>query len=293
MIDRIVMEGGLIRRERIETLSEAPIEALSSVLIRKVATTFPMLPTNPVRYMHFDPEDGRGMWLIEQPPARRHIRVWHNYESNYTDDSNRRDDNGEGVWHVQFPWQYFRFGFTIVDRNGSLVNFVLDEAALFWSRDTLRDQNHPLIPAPIPNVDDTGHICWGGTRADDSSLNARVDDYINNFTHTSFNEDLGHRTPFGTSLTEWETQSQNDNPLAWRDWPIWQNPRRTYTPLQMTTELTAQPIPPMAELNPSFINLPEPPLNFTILRARQYINSLTPAGRARFTAAIALEETPA
>lgn len=293
MSDRIVFEGGLVRRERIETLSEVPIESMRDLLVRKIATTFPILPTNPVRYMHFDGETGRGMWLVETPPARRYIRVWHGREERY-DDGQRRDDEGVGIWHVQLPWQYFRFSFSTHERDGAIANFTIDDTYLFWAKNALRGPDHPLFPAPVPNVDNAGKICWGGTRADSTSLNARIDDYINNFTTTTFNEDLGHRTPFGHSLTDWEENYDANNPLAWHNWDVWQG--TPITPLELSKELEPTALPPMAQLNPSYIELPTPPANFTLARAQEYLAGLTPAARLRLAAAFAnvpTEEVPA
>lgn len=294
MTDRIVIEGSLIRHERIETLSEAPLESLSTHLVRKIATTLPVLPSNPVRYIHFDGESNRGMMLVETAPALRHIRVWHNEDSNYADDAERRDpETGQAIWRVQFPWQYFRFGFSFRDRATSLVSFTLDDALLYWSRDTLRGENHQLIPAPVPNVDAQGRICWGSTRAENSSLDARIDDYINNFTTSTFNEDLGHATPFGTSLTEWERNSPPDQPLAWRDWLLWRDMPNATTPKQMSDNVARSELPAIAELNPSFVDLPQPPANFTLARAQEYVAGLTPGARRRLAAVLTQAEVPA
>lgn len=284
MVERLEIEGGLIRRVRIETLAEAPLESLSEHLVRRIATTFPVLPSHPVRFMAFDGDTNRGIFLVEQAPGLRHIRVTHRRESNFHDDATRNNDGLTGVWRVQFPWQYFAFVFNHEVRGSTLVNFTIDGTSLYWARETLRSGDHQLIPAPVPNVDITGGICWGNTHAESSSLNARMDDYINNFTSTTFNEDLGHFTPFNHSLTEWERNSTEDNPLGWMTWEIWSHNNPT-TPNQLAAQSIPGSLQNIAEINPSFVDLPTPPENFTIARARQYLDALNPAAQRRFIAA--------
>ena len=295
MPDRIVIEGGTARHERVEVLSEAPLESISEHLIRRVATTFPVMPAHPVRYMYFDGETNRGLWLVEAAPTKRNIRVIHSRNSDYSIDRRRRgtDDNPAGSWLVQVPWQYFAFGFSTTVRAGSFTGFTIDRTDLYWSKDQLRGENHPMIVAPVPNVEGSGHICWGSTRPDNTSLNARIDDFINSFLISTFNEDLGHNTPFGGSLTDWETASANPNPLAWRDWDIWIR-SNTITPAQIPTHARTE-APPGADISESFLDLPELPVNFTVARAQQYLASLTPAARQRFTFALGLttEDTEA
>lgn len=290
MTDRVVIEGGVVRHERIETVSQAPLEALAPHLVKPIATILPVLPANPVRYIAFDGETNRGLMLVEKAPGLRHIRVAHE-GAHYTDDYQRRDAAGDagqaGTWRVQFPWSYFAFPFRVsVQGAGVLHDFVIDNTLLYWSREQFRTTQQQLLPARAPNVDEDGRICWGYTRAVNTSLSERVDDYINNFSTTTFNEHLGHVTPFGTSLTEWETQSPADNPLAWRDWPIWeQQAGRFITVDQIPHETPATPLE-AAQLDPTYIELPPVPQNFTIARAREYLLGLAEPARQRLILAV-------
>lgn len=284
MAERLEIEGGLIRRVRIETIAEAPLESLSAHLVRRIATTFPVMPSHPVRFMAFDGETNRGVFIVEQAPGLRHIRVQHRRGSQYTDDATRGGEMEAGVWRVQFPWQYFVFAFNHDVRGTSLVNFTIDGTSLYWARESLRSGDHQLFPAPVPNVDTMGGICWGNTRADNSSLSARIDDYINNFTTTTFNEDLGHFTPFNHSLTEWERNSSEANPLSWTTWDVWNQTNAT-TPSQLAEGMNPGSLQNLAEINPAWVDLPTPPENFTIARAREYLDSLSPSAQRRFIAA--------
>ncbi len=297
MTDRVVIEGGLARHERIEVVSQVPLESIAQHMVKPMATVLPVLPANPVRYVQFDGESNRGLLLVEKKPSLSHIRVAHNGNV-YEDDAGRNDatttEGGRaGSWRVQFPWQYFAFPFRVsVQGPGVLHDFVIDNTLLYWARDQFRSTDAKLYPAPTPNVDQDGRICWGYTRQVNTSLSERIDDYINSFTTTTFNEHLGHVTPFGHSLTEWERNSPADNPLAWRDWPIWEE-RAHITVTEIPHDEPATPIP-VARLDPTYVALPPVPEQFTIARAREYLNDLPDAARQRFILAVQeLAEVPA
>lgn len=295
MTDRVVIEGGVIRHERIETVSQAPLESISEHLVRRIGVTLPVLPANPVRYMEFDGETNRGLMLVEKAPGLKYIRVAHESEY-YEDDYQRVDAAGDagqaGTWRVQFPWQYFAFPFRVrVTGAGVMHDFVIDNTLLYWSRDQFRATDAQLMPAPTPNVDSNGRICWGYTRAVNTSLGERIDDYINNFSTTTFNEHLGHITPFGTSLTQWEANSPTDNPMAWRDWPIWNNPPYDYRTVDQIPKEDGV-TPTAAQLDPTYIELPPMPQNFTVARAREYLLALSEPARQRLIVAAQQLTTP-
>lgn len=290
MAERIVIEGNLARHERVEVVYEAPLAGLTPFLTTRLATTLPVLPQRPVRYIHFDPEAGRGLLIVETSPRKHHIQVRHS-GGRYTDDATRRDRDGLSRFEVQLPYQYFAYGFTMRTAGNSLVDFTVDRSFLFWAKDPIRDgaTNYVWI-APVPNVDSNGSICWGSTNSDSRSLSARIDDLVNNFFTTVFNEDLGHRTPFGTSLTEWERASQGD-PLAWREWDFW-NDHNPMEAKDIPDHMNAAPPTNIAELNPAHINLPELPTNFTVARAQEWLSNLDPGAHRRILAALATVPAP-
>jgi len=298
--DRVVIEGGVVRHERVDIVSQAPLDSIAHYLVKPIATILPVLPANPVRYIQFDGESKRGLLLVEKAPGQRYIRVAHGEGGRYAEDATRTDattpEGGRaGSWHVQFPWAYFAFPFRVsVEGAGIMHDFVIDNVLLYWARDQFRSPQDRLLPAPAPNVDTDGRICWGGTRVTNNSLSERVDDYINSFSTTTFNDHLGHLTPFDTSLTEWERQSPADNPMAWRDWPMWTERTNYITVDQIPHEEPAGPIP-TARLDPSYIELPPVPQNFTLARAREYLMGLNENARNRFIlAALRLaDEMPA
>lgn len=295
MTDRIVFEGGLVRHERVEVVSQAPAETLSPHLVRRIAATFPVMPSHPVRYMTINGDANTGLFMVEQPPARRSIRVRHS-SGIYEDDYERREAGESfGIWQVQFPWQYWVFTFRTQMRGLTFGDFVIDESLLYWARDQWGAITDRLWAAPVPNVTESGSICWGNTNATNASLAARIDDYINTFTATIFNEDLGHNTPFDRSLTTWEANSEPGS--LWRDWAFWDDPGdHLTTTITDIAEMQRRPPINMATLNPAFITPPDIPQDFTAARAREYLAGLTrPALQriAAISAEMVAEEVPA
>jgi hypothetical protein len=295
MVDKIIIEGDTVRHVREETLSQATLASLAPHLTTRLPTTHPVLPQNPARFVYFDPEAGRGLILIERKPQQHTIAVRHRGTS-YAADAARRDADGFSRFAVQLPFQYFAYTFrNQVNVPGQLINFTVDKSFLFWAREPIRAPNDVVYVAPCPNVDTSGSICWGGTISDSSSLSARLDDLVNNFFTTTFNEDLGHRTPFGNSLLDWETNSTE--PLAYRSWPFWDS--ATAIPVSgIATHIGEAPPTNIAELNPSHIDLPTLPANFTVARAREWLDGLSDGARRRILMAAGLlppvdEEIPA
>lgn len=280
MPDRIIIEGSLIRHERSTLIAEAPLDSLSDYLVRRISTTFPVMPSHPVRYMSFDGDESKGLLLVEQAPGLRRIRM--NHIGSEHSDAARQNEEGIGIWRVWFPWQYFAFPFTAnINHEGAPANFVLRRTSLFWRRERYSSPDDTLHPAPIPNIYADGRICWGNTQATNTSLADRIDDYINNFTATTFNSELGHASPFSGSLTDWEENSPADDPTCWANWPIW-NTLRSVT----VTDITDGPLPPIAELNPTAVEVPDLPSAFSIARAREWLDGLAPGARQRIVAAV-------
>jgi hypothetical protein len=288
--EQIIIEGDVVRRVRTDILDETLLANLAGHLTTRLATTLPILPQNPTRYISFDPEAGTGLILLETRPRRHIIQVRHNTDR-FPEDAARRDDDGLSRFNVQLPYQYFAYSFEFHEQAGALARFTVGHAFLFWAKDPIREPTDTLYLAHCPNVDVSGSICWGSTRSDASSLSAKLDDQVNNFFTTQFNEDLGHTTPFGTSMTLWEANSSDDDPLAWRNWDYWDEARAVPVN-EVAAHMRLAPPTNIADLNPAFIRLPELPTNFTVARAQEWLNSLEPAARRRLLAAVATTPEP-
>lgn len=290
MADRIVIEGSMIRHVRETLISEAPLESLSQHLVTRLPTIFPVLPSaGPTRYIGFDPNTQRGLMIVEVAPRTRSIQVRH-ASGQYPDDEARAGRSAVGTFRVNFPFSYFVFPFrTSEQTDGALTNFTIGNTALYWRKEPFRDAaTDQFYIAQCPNIDTAGGICWGGTINPEGSLSAHVDAMINEFFTTQFNEDLGHRTPFGHSLIQWEDDSQT--PLSYLGWPMFgtRGLGQTIENIWNTWAHNRAPIPNMAELNPAFVDIPELPQNFTVLRARQWLDTLPAQTRTRFVAALEL-----
>lgn len=287
MTERIVIEGQMVRHIRETVISEAPMERLKDSLIEYRAATYPVLPTNATRFMEFDPNSGNGVILVERPPQKHHIRVKHHENSEYNIDGARRDAEGIGVWHVQLPYTYWLFPFTATRSNERIGNFTVRNTTMLFRREPYRTPEDRFHYAAVPNVDIYGGICWGGTVRPQASFSEHIDALVNEFFITTFNEDLGHRTPFDQSLTDWENASEA--PLSWNDWDLWsESDGVTLEDLRdRWTEPGFRDVSrDLADLNPAFVSMPAIPENFTILRAMQWLQSLPEGTRFRVEAAM-------
>ena len=284
---RLVIEGNIVRHEEVRTLSEAPLASLRSHLITRLPALFPVLPRN-TKLIGYDPQRRRGVIMVEMLPMRTHL--------------NLSGGSRSGGYNIQLPYQYFVYTFTMsmnVDAEGQehFVNFGIVSSMLMWRPSTLRSEKDDLWYAAIPNVDQGGGICWGSTSADTSSLSARIDELTNSFAITQFNGDLGLRTPdYGSSYAQWEKASED--PLVYMKWTFWDRAkaaRNVITAKALFDRLMGTTNPKemtIADFDQSFVELPTPPVNFTIARATEWLNSLSDAQKLRIIGAVNLAKKP-
>lgn len=279
--ERIVIEGSIVRHERVSVVNETALSELERHLVRYEATTFPVLPYGTV-FLSYDRNTGQGFLLVEQKPQRISLGMVH--RRGHPDEGHNRA-NGIDHFNIQLPYQYFAFRFRLgINTTGTPFNFTIDNYHLYWRNMPFTQPTDTLQVAALPNVNERGGICWGSTLAHtpNDNLATRINAMVIMFPHTTFNEDLGHRTPFNGSLTQWEEDSVH--PLNYMNWPFWQN-TPTFTADQIMGIFNMPPLP-MAEINPAYVELPELPQNFTVGRARQWLNSLPDNTRRRMLQAI-------
>lgn len=282
--DRIVIEGSIVRHERIDVVSESALSELEQHLVRYEATTFPVLPHGTV-FLSYDRNTGVGMLLVETKPQRISLGILHRRGENREDAAHNLGADRINRFTVQLPYQYFAFKFRLnINPTGAPYNFTVDAYHLYWRRLPFTKPDDTLIVAHLPNVNDRGGICWGSTleHTPNDNLATRISAMVNMFPHTTFNEDLGHQTPFGTSLLRWEQDSEN--PLNYMNWEIWENAAQLTTS-DIAARLAMPPLP-IAEINPYHIEIPELPENFTVGRAREWLNGLPEGTRRRMLLAI-------
>lgn len=287
--DRIVIEGRIARHEQVTVIGEAAVDDMRSFLTRYERTWFPRLPQNTAA-IALDRNTGYGMVMVERSPRREVINVQHRVGSRHTDDAGRRPQR----WNVMVPWQYFVFGFRFDTAGETLQRPVITSHYLYWSPTQYREDDHQFWPAPCPNIDDYAGICFGGTQNEnnETSLDGRINYMVNTFYETAFNEDLGHVTPFGTSLTAWEADSENM--LNYVNWAWWQTPtgtqrniRRSPITLQQIFEHADDGPLPIMQINPAHVDIAPLPENMTVARTIQALNELPEGQRRRIIAAVA------
>lgn len=289
-MEQIIFEGDVVRHVRQDIISEGRLADFLPQISRVEPLTFPVLPQNPVRYVTYDKEKERAFFLVETAPRLATLSVRHRASSTeFPDDAARSDDDNIARFRVQLPYQYFAYAATI----GLGGAFTVTRSYLYWAPTPIRSAADRVWPAETMNVGRDASICWGSTQSDSTSLSARLDDLVNNFWITVFNEDLGHATPFGGSLSLWEQNS--GAPLSYMDWPMWNERGIPVSDLEGIIT-SAEPVN-LAALDPSYVDLPELPDNFTIARAHQLLNDMPEDTRLRLIAAVnqlpVTEEAPA
>lgn len=304
MTQQIIIEDGIARIVEQSIIGEAPLAALSDLIVTRKPTIFPVVPDH-TRLAAFDPNSGKGMLFIEKSPSVELITV-HWDQGNYGAvdiDYSRRDGDDNTEFRLPLPWLYFAYTFQTIPGDGrdhtvygvdTLVRFSIIEADLFWRKEQMRSADDMLTVAKLPNVESTAHICWGGTRADTTSLSARIDEQTKTFFRTIFNNHLRMPMPADyTSYTAWEKDA--DKLLAWMSWDNEWDPTNT-TQVKALDHInacfaTAPTAGQAIGLRDGGANwdLPEPPNIFTIGRARQWARNLDPRARRAMLAAIEVE----
>lgn len=303
MAQRIEIEGQIARVVEQTTLYETTLEQLMPQLVTRLPTYLPILPDQ-TKVVAFNPETKRGGLLIEQPPARRNLRIFNDRGATNGPDARRQNENADniGVFHLQMPWVYFFYGFTVgidgeaFNEDTILQDFRLDQGFYLWRNEKLTSMDDRLWRGKVPNVDNGSWICWGYTRHDTSSLAERINDMVKNFSSTTFNYHLDAPKPNKyRSYTAWEEDSLKD-PLCYLNWDEWTSDQTVVgTVSQFFTRHVDTPLGPVADLSRSTDVIPEPPAQFTVARALDWMNNLPEHRRAQFLHALRrwTDNTPA
>ena len=260
----IEINGGLVSIINREVAMTVPLEEWLPLIERRVPVSTPVLPTN-VRALHWDETDmnhKKLMVLIEREPQIINL-------------------NMDGTMHrISIPWT--RFFFYCSTRSSTpTAAWVLDDYRIYWS-DKRYSNNIALdmIPALLPNVYEDARICFGSTGADAyQPLADRLDQIVNEFYVSTFNNDLTIRRPNGwRGWANWERMTTT-NPMGWMTWPDWTT--RTAT---SWTERCAQFVngldtrnTPMASADP----IPDVPLGATFGRINEWFNEMDVHQRRR------------
>jgi hypothetical protein len=268
----IEIRGGIARTWQQTLISEAPMDNVMPLLGRRELLATPILPRGTIS-ISIDPESQLGVVVVETSPSRQTIRI---VKSNENDE---RDT--EGQWTVPMPYLYWaiRFSSTNGSINSLTTGITITESQLFWRPTRLRHGNDDLWQAKIPNVGESAVICWGGVPSDivSRALGERVDELINTFFGSDFNDDLGWNTPaaFDGDFDAWANSSEYEYP-DWSDFSGYGD-----TTLESILAQVATPH------NPVTFGPTAPPPVFTVNAARQWARNATTRERRVFLAGIA------
>ena len=162
---------------------------------------------------HFaDPTPGGNhtkVWfLIEQEPAFHHI-TYRGYGEN------------NGTHRLTFPWCYFLFECTSEDPN-LVREWAIRDWSFFIAPRRVVGPDDYLYPPILPNTDQTGRICTGGTAVPNNvDFGAKIDTQVNTFWTSTFNDHLGYNFPNNyKTYPEWVKAGEED-PSCWMNWENW------------------------------------------------------------------------
>lgn len=264
----IEIQGDLIRRIERKVLHETNLKDIIPFMENRVPVTLPILPRHPVRAAYWDESGGPGktlQFLTEVPPAVRRLEYF--------------DANGP----VAMPWTIFHFIVNTRAENPRGEHWDLSDVRIFWAQEQITDLDLQVIPAMVPNVYENGEICFGDTGTNPfQPLPDRIDQLINDFYLTSFNNDLELRFPWG-SIEEWVEKSAEDR-NCWKNFPEWDLNNGNVEHYQLKDLFTV----PLDRSAPRTLGNDIPPLTFlpTFGRTREWLDGLTNAQRLRLRAEI-------
>jgi len=183
----------------------------STVLVRAAAQPaaaiseingFERLPQNCVLFKR---TDTKVYYLIEVKPGTFDITI------------HRKWRGTSGTFKVAMPWQYFLFSWERVNENEWGIKYYINRSFVLWSKKRITSLNDPCGIARLPNVyGDANGICFGGVYSKVVDHIQRMDDLVNSFYGSKFNDDLGLRVPY-KSMEVWQEKTEQ-NPFCWMGW---------------------------------------------------------------------------
>jgi hypothetical protein len=214
----IELEGGIYREVQRTVVRELPLSQVMPELIVIKPVTTPVMPRSHImsRWDESQPPARKLTVLCELQPALRVVRK-----------SNRK-------YRLAMPWTYFIFraSTTAAGRGRQGINAIdwgLENYSVFHAKDRVTGPDSTVITALLPNVYESGEICFGQTGADGRmSIQDRIDALVNEWYLTEFNSHVlnqrAHPFPFNSQgWAEWVKRTR-ENPVAWNEWPEWDDP---------------------------------------------------------------------
>jgi hypothetical protein len=274
MTQVIEIEGGLVRLVERTINYSVPMKDWLERIEKRNPITTPTLPVG-TRALFWDPRDlsrQHFVVLIEQQPQIINM-----------------DYQGEQR-RLSIPYSRFFFYASTNDPTNNTA-WSLNNYRVFWSN---QQYNSPtdtdMIAALLPNVYHDGRICFGSTGANaNQTLAQRLNQTVNEFYVSRFNDDLTIRRPNGArTYREWMRMTENDPTgwMNWREWDVNAGYGGVYSYDILMSEIGLDRpdarFEPMLAADP----IPDVPIGATFGRLNEWLEALPQAGRARLFEAV-------
>jgi hypothetical protein len=268
----IEIENGLVKLVEKSTQYSIPLADWVSKIEKRSPIRTPVLPTG-TRAVHWDPTDLNNQSLVVLIEREPHIM---------------RMDYGGEVRRLSVPWTRFFFYCSTTDPTNRL-SWNLADYRVYWSKSRYSDPaERDMIAALLPNVYEDGRICFGSTGANaDQSLADRLDQTVNDFFVSRFNDDLHIRRPNrARTYRQWMRMTEN-NPTGWTEWEDW-DPNNGYHTFVAFDDLVARRTVISDRFSPMIARdpIPEVPLGATFGRLQEWLDGLDQSQRSRLMTAM-------
>lgn len=278
MTQRLIIEGDLVTVVEEQVLSRARLADVLPLIENRPPITLLHPRTAIFTYWNEqNPQAKTAKFLCELPPGIRSIvKLGRRYR-------------------LAMPWTYFIFSFRTSGNVTSGGNWSMEDHRVFHAPERVNDYQSRLWSAFLPNVYDNANICFGSTGVPtDQSLQNRVDQLVNEWYLTEFNNDViggrSHPLPFNAAFPTpgfrpWVDATAEHGAAAWRDFPEWNAAPGT---IASWTVAEALQQPDMTRTLPTITErIPELTMPATFGRTEQWLReSLTPLQRGRLRIAM-------
>lgn len=284
MVQKLEIQGELVQVVETQVVRQIKLQDFMPLMVKEMPVTLPVLPRTAV-FVHYDPThptQKRINFLCEVPAGIKTIT-----KDNKHIGSKRR-------YRLSFPWTYFWI--TAVSQGARLDSFAIDNYKCLHSREKFSKLPGEFRVAFLPNIyHDSGEICFGATGAPVGSLADQVDDIVNSFYLTEFNDDLDRSEmvwPFGgNNLKNWVEATEKMGTAAYKNMPEWDNSaRRKFT----IDDLIGSASKIRTTKIEGSVIIPEIPTPMTFGRAEEWLRNLSPQDRGRIKVAMGnlIEDEP-
>lgn len=205
--------------------SRAKVDVFLKTLVNRLIssqsalTTTPALPKGCVLYWK---ETEYSHYLIERPPAIYDFK-WGEFDWGDDDDDGNTAYMEEGSAKVSMPWQYFQVSFETSDDNIYGIKETFNSLKVYWAFERLTGLDSRVFRAYVPNTGSDGVICLGDVYPEGETTRDRIEDLVDNFYESHFNNDLGWTLPYSwvdnnNAQNIWERETARTGILTYKKW---------------------------------------------------------------------------